>query len=81
MLDHVLRGRAKRQQIGVKDWHLRGNMVEEEGLQQMRAVDLDIDLLKEVANVQFLLTDLILRQREFHFDIFVKREGLNRRDG
>ena len=56
-------------------------MVKEEGLQQMRAVDLDIDLLKEVANVQFLLTDLILRQREFHFDIFVKREGLNRRDG
>ena len=50
-LGHLLGGRAKSEQIGVESRHMRLNMIIQEGLEQVRPVDLHWDFFEEVVDV------------------------------
>lgn len=70
----VLGAACESENIGVECRQIRLNMVEKEGLGKMRPVDLEWYFLKEVVNVQVVLSDVVNDEPVLHWHLAVQRE-------
>ena len=64
-------------QVGVKCWHMGLNVVEKEGLQQMRSVNLHVNLFKEGVDGELVLGDAVLDKAGSQFAQIVEAESIN----
>ena len=62
MLSHVLVGATHLEDVGVEGRHVWLDMIEEEGLEEVGAVDFDVALLEHVLNGEATVSDFVLDQ-------------------